>query len=86
VRKVNIGTQEKSKFANIGDYWNDETMEKIADLLREYQDPFTTTFSKIKGIARIGKDEYPIETKFQASKTETLQIESKVQGKSESRA
>jgi hypothetical protein len=33
VCKVNIGMKEKPKFANIGDYWNDETVEKIADLL-----------------------------------------------------
>jgi hypothetical protein len=34
----------------IDDYWNDETMEKIADLLREYQDIFPNTFSEMKGI------------------------------------
>jgi len=43
--------EEKPKFANIGDYWNDETMEKIADLLHEYQYIFPTTFSEMKGIA-----------------------------------
>jgi hypothetical protein len=46
---VNIGIEEKPKFANIGDYWNDETMEKITDLLHEYQDIFPTTFSEMKG-------------------------------------
>jgi len=30
---------------NIGDYWNDETVEKIADLLGEYQGLFLTNFS-----------------------------------------
>jgi hypothetical protein len=42
---VNIGTKDNPKFTNIGDYWNEETVEKIVDLLREYQDLFPTTFS-----------------------------------------
>jgi hypothetical protein len=42
---VNISTQEKPKFANIGDYRNDETVENIANILREYQEIFSTTFS-----------------------------------------
>jgi hypothetical protein len=41
---------ENPKFVQIGDYWSDETVEKIADLLREYQDLFPTTFSEMKGI------------------------------------
>jgi hypothetical protein len=48
--KVNIGMTENPKFAQIGDYWSDETVEKIADLLHEYQDLFPTTFSEMKGI------------------------------------
>jgi len=43
--KVNIGIKEKPKFTNIGDYWNEETVEKIDDLLCEYQELFPTTFS-----------------------------------------
>jgi hypothetical protein len=39
------------KFAQIGDYWSDETVEKIVDLLHEYQDLFPMTFSEMKGIA-----------------------------------
>jgi hypothetical protein len=50
VRKVKIDTKEKPKFANIGDYWNDETVENIADLLRDYQDLFPTTFLEMKRI------------------------------------
>jgi hypothetical protein len=58
---VNIGMEEKPKFANIGDYWNDETMEKIADLLCEYQDIFPTTFSEMKGIAgELGEMKIPL--------------------------
>jgi hypothetical protein len=51
MKKVNIGTMKNPKFVQIGDYWNDETIEKVADLLREYQDLFPTTFSEMKGIA-----------------------------------
>ena len=38
------------KFANIGDYWDDETVGKITDLLHEFQDLFPTKFSEMKGI------------------------------------
>jgi len=34
----------------IRDYWSDDTVEKIAYLLHEYQDRSPTTFSKMKGI------------------------------------
>jgi hypothetical protein len=50
MHKVNIGTKDKPRFMNIGDYWNGETVEKIMDLLREYQDLFQTNFSEMKGI------------------------------------
>jgi hypothetical protein len=48
--KVNIGTKENPKFAQIGYYWNNETKEKISDLLHEYQDIFPAKFSEMKGI------------------------------------
>jgi len=34
--KVNIGTTEVPKFACIGDYWDEQTMCKLTDLLHEY--------------------------------------------------
>jgi hypothetical protein len=40
--------EEKTNFANIGDYWNDETVKKIADLLREYQDIFIMTIGLLR--------------------------------------
>ena len=48
--KVNIGSTENPKFANVGDYWDEETMAKIMDLLHEFQDLFVTRFSEMKGI------------------------------------
>jgi hypothetical protein len=41
---------ENPKFAQIGDYRSDETIENIADLPCEYQDLIQTTFSEMKGI------------------------------------
>ena len=50
VKKLNIGSLENPKFSNIGDYWDEETVGKIMDLLHEFQDLFPMKFSKIKGI------------------------------------
>jgi hypothetical protein len=50
MHKLNIGTEDNIKFTNIGNHWNGETVEKIIDLLCEYQDLFTTTFLEMKGI------------------------------------
>jgi hypothetical protein len=50
MRKVNIGMEENPKFAQIWDYWSEETIEKVSDLMQEYQDLFTTYFSEMKGI------------------------------------
>ena len=51
MKKVKTRIAENPKFVQIGEYWNDETIEKVADLLWEYHDLFLTTFSKMKGIA-----------------------------------
>ena len=37
--------------ANIGDYWDEKTVESITELLCEYNDMFPTTFKEMKGIA-----------------------------------
>ena len=50
VKKVNIGSLQNPKFTNIGDYWDDETVGKIIDLLHEFQDLFSTKISEMKGI------------------------------------
>lgn len=46
----NIGTKVEPKFVKIGDYCNDAMLEKVAELLRDYQDLFPTNFSDLKGI------------------------------------
>jgi hypothetical protein len=51
VKKVNIETTDNPKMASIGDYWDEQTIERITDLLCEYSDMFPTTFTEMKGIA-----------------------------------
>jgi hypothetical protein len=50
IKKVNIGIEKAPKLANIGDYWDDATIDKIIELLHEYQDLFPTKFTDMKGI------------------------------------
>ena len=50
IKKVNIGLIENPKFTNIGDYWDEETMAKITDLLHEFWDLFPTKFFEMKWI------------------------------------
>ena len=50
IKKINIGIEAKPKFASIRDYWDDETVGHITDLLQEYQDLFPTKFIEMKGI------------------------------------
>jgi hypothetical protein len=52
IKKVNIGTENTPKFANFGDYWDVATIDKITELLHEYQDLFPTKFTDMKGIKR----------------------------------
>ena len=50
IKKINIGTETEPKFSSIGDYWDDEMVGHIADLLHDYQDLFPTNFIEMKGI------------------------------------
>jgi len=49
-RQVNIGSKEEAKFAKIGYYWDECTVDKVAELLHEYPDLFPMKFSNFKGI------------------------------------
>jgi hypothetical protein len=47
--------------ANIGDYWDEKTMESITELLREYNDLFSTTFIEMKGlVGELGEMKIPL--------------------------
>ena len=50
IRKVNIGSPENPKLANIGYYWDDQIVSKITYLLHEFLYIFPTNFSEMKGI------------------------------------
>ena len=49
-RQVNIGIEVEPKFVKIGDYCDDATMDKVIELLCEYQDLFPTNIFDRKGI------------------------------------
>ena len=69
IKKVNISSPKNPKFANIGDYRDEETIENIADLLHEFQDLFPTNFSEMKGIAGdLGKMKMPLKPDAKQSK------------------
>lgn len=47
---MNVGTKEEPKYATLVDYYDDATVEKVIELLREYQDLFSTKITELKGI------------------------------------
>jgi hypothetical protein len=50
IKKVNIGIEETPNLSNVRDYWDATTINKIIELLHEYQDLFPTKFTDMKGI------------------------------------
>ena len=56
MRTVNIGSEGKPKYAIIGDYWDEEMVSKVTQLLHEYQNLFLMKFSEIKGIIKAVED------------------------------
>jgi len=47
---INIRTEEELKYAMLGDYWDDATVEKVIELLCEYRYLFPTKITELKGI------------------------------------
>jgi hypothetical protein len=69
VKKVNIGTTNKPKMASIGDYWDEEIVERITELLRKYSDLFPTTFTEMKGIVgELGEMKIPLKPEARSVK------------------
>jgi hypothetical protein len=61
IKKVNIGSEHTPKLANVEDYWDASTIDKITELLHEYQDLFPTKFTDMKGIkGPIGEMRIPL--------------------------
>ncbi|KAH9290887.1 hypothetical protein KI387_035004, partial [Taxus chinensis] len=49
-KKVNIGMDVEPKEVIIGDYWTDSEVEKIIELLRDFQDLFPRGYHELKGV------------------------------------
>jgi hypothetical protein len=61
VNKVNIGTTDNLKMASFGDYWDEQTVKIITELLRKYNDLFPTNFTEMKYIAgELGEMKIPL--------------------------
>ena len=56
MQTVNIGSEENPKYATIGDYWDDEMVSKVTQLIHEYQDLSLTGFSTMKRIIEVVED------------------------------
>ena len=70
--KHNIGIETNPKMAIVGDYWDEVIVSQVIDLIKEYEDMFPSTFSKIKGIVgdiceiniQLKPDEKPIKKRL----------------------
>jgi hypothetical protein len=69
INKVNSGTEETLKLANVGDYWDADTIAKITELLHEHQYLFSTKFIDMKGIkGPMGEMRIPLKPDSKPSK------------------
>lgn len=48
----NIGSEKEPEFANIGNYWDEDTLDTVVELLHEYQDLFPSKLFDLKRIVR----------------------------------
>jgi hypothetical protein len=82
IKKVNIGTKETPNIANVGDYWDATTIEKITKLLHEYQDLFLTKFTDMKVIkGPMGEMIKPLKPDAKAVKKRPYRLNSKYKEK-----
>ena len=69
IKEVHIGSQKNSEFANNRDYWDDEAIANIIDLLQEYHNLFHTNFAEMRGIVRdLGEMKIPLRLSAQLTK------------------
>lgn len=52
MKHVNIGSEAEPKFMCIGDYWDEDTVGKVLEVLHEFRELFPTKFMELKGILR----------------------------------
>ena len=50
IKEVHIELLKNPNFSNMRDYWDEEAVAKITDLLHEYQNLFPANLSKMRGI------------------------------------
>jgi hypothetical protein len=63
VNNVNIAMNGNPKMVIIGDYWGEQTVEIITELLHEYNDLFPKKFTEMKDIiGKIGEMKIPLKT------------------------
>ena len=44
MKKHNIGIEDQPKMETIGDYWDEEMVRLVIDILKEYEDIFQIIF------------------------------------------
>ena len=49
IKEVNIAKDGPHKMARIRDYWSEQQIIEIVDLLKEYQDVFVRDYKDLKG-------------------------------------
>ena len=60
---------------NIGDYWDEETMAKITNLLHEFQEIFSTKFYEMKGIlGDLGEMKIPLKPDVKPVKQQSYHL------------
>ena len=65
----------------IADYWDEDTIGKVIELIHEYQELFPTKFMKLKGHhGRPGRHENQFKAICEPCKTTTIQTQHKVKG------
>jgi hypothetical protein len=75
VKKLNIGKNDNPKMASIRDYWDEQTVEIITELLHEYSDLFPTTFTEIKGIeGELGEMKIPLKHESRSVRQRPYQL------------
>lgn len=50
MKQENIGMEAEPKYAMLSDHWDDSMVDKVAELLHEYQDLFSTKIMDLKWI------------------------------------
>ena len=68
--------------ANVRDYWDDATIDKITELLHEYQDLFPTKFTDMKGIkGNMGEMRIPLKPNVKPDKQRPYRLNPKYKEK-----